>query len=71
MGSTNQADISCFYTANVLTIKTTGDLQGKSALSMEKGCKNCRVSPQFLQQLTLTDFRLKCVGIITSKSEFL
>ena len=34
------------YTANVLTIKTTGTgksgpLQGKSALSMEKGCKNC------------------------------
>jgi hypothetical protein len=40
------------YIANVLTIKTTGleiarPLQGKSALSMEKGCKNCGFSLQF------------------------
>ena len=38
------------YTANVLTIKTTGTgncrvLQGKSALSMGKNCKNCEETP--------------------------
>ena len=33
-------------TANILTIKTTGiGLQGKSALAMEKGCKNWGETP--------------------------
>ena len=43
--------LQMFWPLRLRGLEIAGDLQGKSALSMEKGCKNCRVSPKFLQPL--------------------